>query len=211
MEANSACNAFWGSIIRQVASSVISGIIARTKPVPLASIDCASLPGKTQIQRIRNGFKPRPSFFSPCRPLEARSYSHVFYTTGNTTKLSVQLESPFRRRPQYRAPEEFHPCENGPEPIEVVGFSALFTSVHLPPDLGGTLMLDHSTVGQDICDQLYDVPLDQGYISRTISHRISGLTLEWNTEGMRDDEFVELPTKMGAGIFARSHRRDDTI
>jgi hypothetical protein len=204
VEADSACNAFWGSITKRVASSVISGIISRTKPFPLASIDCASLPGKTQVQRIRNGLKPRPSFFFSCRPLQARSYSRVVHTTANTTKLSVQLESPFRHECQYRTPEEFHPCENGPEPIEVVGFSAHFTSVHLPPDLGGTLRLDYTTLGQDICDQLYDVPLDQGCISRTISHRLSGLMLEWNTEGMRDDEFVELPIKW-APAFLQDH------
>ena len=65
-------------------------------------------------------------------------------------------------------------------------------------------MLDYSTVGKDICDQLYDVPLDQGCVSRTISHRLSGLKLEWNTEGMFDDKFVELPTKW-APRFLQDH------
>jgi len=204
VEANSACNAFGGSITHPVTSRVISGIITRSKPVPFASIDCAGLPEKTDIQRIRNGFKPRPSYFCSCRPLEDRSYTCVFQTTANTTKLSVQLESPFRGEPQDRAPEESHPCGNGPEPIEVIGFMADFTSVHLPHDLGGTLALIYSTVGKDICDQLYDVPLAQGCISRTISHRLSGLKLEWHTEGMMDGELWSCRQKWAPG-FLQDH------
>ena len=158
------------------------------------SIDCASLPGKTGIQRAKNGLKQRRSYFRSCKPnLTIRSYSQVFHSSVGTTKLSLQLELPVRHDPRSRTPEEFHSSVNGFEPIEVIWFSAFFTSVHLPHHLGGTLKFSYSTIGMSIFNQLDDVPLDQGCFSRTISHRLSWETLTGNTLGMPTDDFVDLP------------------
>ena len=126
-EAESACKSFWGRITHRIAASVINDIIAYSKPAPYASIDCPNLPAKAQIQRIRNGLKPRPSFFDTCRPLQYWSYSHAFQRKENTTQLTLQLESPFCRDPQLGDPQDFHSCENGPEPIEIIDFIAEFT------------------------------------------------------------------------------------
>ena len=138
-EIESACQALWGSITHRIATNVISDIIAYGKPAPAASIECPNLPAKEQIQRINNGLKPRPSFWDTCRPLQLRSYSHAFQRKENTAQLTMQLESLFCRNPGFRDPQDFHPCEHGPEPIEIIGFTADFISVHPPDDLCGTL------------------------------------------------------------------------
>jgi hypothetical protein len=201
VDVESACTPLWGSTTQQVATSVISGIIAHGTLVAAATVDCPNLPDKQEQLHLKYGLKPAPSMFFPCQPLHLRSFSRAFRTADDMTQLTLQLDSRVGCNPRYQDPPDFHPCENGPEPIEVIGLSARFTSVHLPHDLGGTLKLTYSTIGKSICDQLYDVPLDQGIISRTISHRLSGLELEWNTEGMFDNEFVELPRKWVDGIL----------
>ena len=201
VDVESACTPLWGSTTQQVATSVISGIIAHGTLVAAATVDCSNLPEKQELLDLQNGLKPAPSSLLPCQPLHLRSFSRAFQTADDMTQLTLQLNSRVARNPRHQDPPDFHPCESGPEPIEVIGLSARFTSVHLPHDLGGTLRLAYSTIGKSICDQLYDLPLDQGCISRTISHRLSGLELEWNTEGMFDNEFVELPRKWADGFL----------
>ena len=178
------------SITHRIATSVISDIIAycscRVDRLP-------NLPAKAQIQRIRNGLRPGPSYFDTCRPLQLRSYSHAFQRKENTAQLTLQLESLFCRNPRFGNPQDIHPCENGLVPIEIIGFTADFTSVHLPDDLCGSLRLDYSTVGMSIHDQLKDVHLDEGHLSRTISHRLSWDKLRWHTSGMCQNEYMDLP------------------
>ena len=51
-----------------------------------------------------------------------------------------------------------------------------------------------------ICDQLDDLHIDEERCSRTISHSLSWCKLGWNTTGMCDDEFLDLP-KEWAGFL----------
>jgi hypothetical protein len=191
VDVNSACAPFWGSITRRVAR-VIS--LQHYSPFPADSFCVHRLRQSPGKDGAKNGLKQRRSYFRSCKPnLTIRSYSQVFHSSVGTTKLSLQLELPVRHDPRSRTPEEFHSSVNGFEPIEVIWFSAFFTSVQLPHHLGGTLKFSYSTIGMSIFNQLDDVPLDQGCFSRTISHRLSWETLTGNTLGMPTDDFVDLP------------------
>ena len=186
-EVESACQELWGSITHRIATGVISDIIAYA---PAVSIDCPNLSAKAQMQRIRNGLKPRPSIFETCRSPQLQSYSHAFQRKENTAQLTLQLKSWFCHNPRFRGPQNFHSCENSREDIEIIDFTADFISVHLPKDLRGPLRLQYST---SIRDQLNDVHLDEGGVLRTISHRLSWLKLGWHTSGMCHNEYMDLP------------------
>jgi hypothetical protein len=200
VDVESACKALWARITQRVATNVISGIIAHGKLVADAVIDCPGLPAKEGRQRWRKGLKPLPSFICSYHPLYNRCAAHAFQRKDHTTQLTLKLESPFRAVPNHAHPKDFHPCRNGPEPIEIMLVTADFTSSHLPKDLCGTLRLQHSTVGMSICNQLDDVHIDEERCSRTISHFLSWCRLGWNTTGMCQDEFLDLP-KEWAGFL----------
>lgn len=193
VDVKSACEALWAPITQRVATKVISGVIAYGKLDAEAAIDCPGLPLKEQRQRRRNRLESLPSYICAYHPLYHRYTTHAFQRKDDTIQLTLKPESPLRTVPNCRDYEEFHPCENGAEPVELLLVVADFTSTHLPKDLCGTLRLLYTTDEMSIRDQLDDLHIDEGRYSRTISHSLSWWQLGWNTAGMFDDEFIDLP------------------
>jgi|SRR5271170_5144726 len=65
VDVETACTPLVGSISQQVASSVISSIIAHGTLVAAATDDCPNLPEKQQQQRFQNGLKLVPFIHFP--------------------------------------------------------------------------------------------------------------------------------------------------
>ena len=183
IQLHTACGTLWSPLIARAAAKVIGSFLVDGNPIPLGLVECSSLPYKHSLE-----INDPPHIFNfaqsliglPCSPLSLRCYSHGFERHGGLSEMNLELVC--NSRCSHYHGNDFHPCENGPEPAEIMTFITDFTP---PPtsseDKRITVRFVYNTLGTTPLDHITEKVDDDGQIIRVISHKLNFFNFLYST------------------------------
>jgi hypothetical protein len=195
IQLHTACGTLWSPLIARAAAKVIGSFLVDATPIPLGLVECSSLPYKhsLEINEPPHIFNFAQSLIGiPCSPLSHRCYSRGFERHGGLSEMNLELVC--NSRCSHDHGNDFHPCDNGPEPAEIMTFITDFTS---PPtsseDKRITVRFVYNTLGTTPLDHITEKVDDDGQIIRVISHKLNFFNFLYSTSSRYDYGWKPLP------------------
>src|SRR5436305_8153393 len=145
----------WGMATTRVAVQRLGVLINRGLPSATCWLEAAH---RTQDLVLEMKLRPRRSGRTtvipyPCHPLQNATMLRTFNSEVNFSQMSLTMKENMCRPP---INSTFHPCFNGPEPVEITAFYASFQLDNAGAAMDGVVKFCYSTIRAKVDPQIQD-------------------------------------------------------
>jgi len=186
----------WGMVSTRVAVEHLRVLLDRGLPTASCCLEAAH---RSQDLVLEKKLQPRRSgrrtvIPLPCHPLQNVTMLRTFNTEADFSQMSLAMKEDI---PRLHFNSDFHPCLNGPEPVEITAFRASFRLDKAYTAMSGVVKLCYSTKRAKVQHQIQDREREAVWTTRTISHHLGLDEILWQRSDWDEFTWICLPTHWG--------------